>query len=385
MRIGIASPIEVASLEKHFPNIKPNEKSLGLGGTAVNIIIDGLIQAGHKVVVFSLDANVKGKYVMEGENLKIIFGNFRTSSISKLLDFCSKEFKQIKQFIEEERDNLDIVNAHWTYEFAIGTILAKVPHLITFRDDSPTILRLTKHPYRLVRLLMDFWVRRKGKAFSYNSPYLKSLIKLDGPVIPNPIRDSEIVGSRKYPKGKSNMIICYIGNGWDYRKNPDTAILAFSKLLKKIPNIELHLIGGGCENGGAGYTRMENLGLNKNVVYRGSLPHHQLMKELDGFDIMLHTAREESFGNNLIEAMAKGIPVLGGKNSGAVPWVLGDEGCLADIEDAENVSDKLEKMILDENYYEELSLNGLININERFSQIKVSFNYVEEYLKIISL
>lgn len=384
MRIGIAAPIEVASLDQHFPNIKPHERDLGLGGTAVNIIIDGLIKEGHTITVFTLDSNIKDQYVMEGKNIKIIFGNFRRSSRFKILDFCSKEFRQIKRFIEAERNNIDIVNAHWSYEFAIGTILAQVPHLITFRDDSPTIFKLTKHPYRLVRMLMDFWVRKKGKSFSYNSGYLKSLIKLEGNIIPNPIKDIEITGHRKYPVKKEKMLICYIANGWDYRKNPEIAILAFSKLVKKIPNIELHLIGAGFEPDTPGYADMQNKGVNNKVVYRGAMAHHQLMKELNDFDIMLHTAREESFGNNLIEAMAKGIPVLGGYSSGAVPWVIGDAGSLADIENADDVSDKLEKLILDKSYYEELSLKGILNVKSRFSQTNVSKQYLNEYTNIIN-
>ena len=31
---------------------------------------------------------------------------------------------------------------------------------------------------------------------------------------------------------------------------------------------------------------------------------------------------EESFGNTLVEAMMLGTPVIGGRDSGAVPWVL---------------------------------------------------------------
>jgi L-malate glycosyltransferase len=384
MRIGIASPVEVASLEAHLPNLTPTERQMGLGGTAVNIIIDGLIKAGHSVIIFSLDPKVKGKHIIEGVNLKIIMGNFRTSSVAKLLDFCSKESRQIKQFINDEINNVDLVNAHWTYEFAVGTILAKVPHLITFRDDSLTILKLTKHPYRLMRLLLDYWVRNNGKAFSYNSEYLKLLINIDGIVIPNPIKDSEIIGHREYPRSKRIIQICYIANGWDYRKNPENAIRAFSLLLKKIPHVQLHLIGGGFEHNGIGFKKMEDLELNQNVIYRGRLAHHELMIELNNFDIMLHTAREESFGNNLIEAMAKGLPVIGGRNSGAVSWVIGDSGCLVDIENVNEIAESLERLIEDENYYEYLSKKGFENIQKRFSQKEVSEAYINEFKKIIS-
>lgn len=383
MRIGIAAPIEFASLVNHLPNLQPHERKLGLGGTAVNIIIDGLISAGHKVTLFTLDRNVSDIYVLQGEYLKIIFGHFRSSARVKTFDFCYREFVQIKRFIESERSELDVINAHWSYKFAIRAILAKIPHVIIFRDDSPTILKLTKQIYRFTRLLMDFWVRKNGNHFTFNSTYLKSLINVEGKVIPNPIKDSEITCSRKAPAKNKVIRVCLIANGWDKRKNPEVAILAFSKLIKRYPNLELHLIGSGFEIDSDGYQGMEKLGVNKNVIYRGKLEYSVLLEDLSTFDVMLHTAREESFGNNLIEAMAKGIPVLGGIKAGAVPWVLADVGTLANIEDVDDVSSKLEKIIFDDTYCEQCSEKGIINVEQRFSQKEVIQLNVNEYSNAI--
>ncbi|WP_162418347.1 glycosyltransferase family 4 protein [Cyclobacterium roseum] len=384
MNIGIASPINISELKIHLKNLKRTEENLGLGGTAINIIIDGLIKNGHKVTVFTLDPTVKEKHILEGPKLKVIIGHFRSSNKIKTFDFCRKEIKQIKLFINEEKENLDIVNAHWSYEFAIGTILSKVPHLITFRDDSFRILKLTKHPYRLSRLLMDLWVRKKGKHFSYNSPYLKSGINLAGDIIPNPINDYEIEQKRVYPT-KKEIQICYVANGWTYFKNPETALLAFNIANTKIKNIKLTMIGEGLGESSKNYKQICKKGLNMNVIFRGKLPHRKFLKELHNFDIMLHTAREESFGNNIIEAMAKGIPVIAGKNSGAVPWVLnyGAAGCLIDIEKPEIVANAIAKLVNDKYYYEKLSIEGLSNVVKRFSQKEICRNYIELYKNIV--
>jgi len=385
MNIGIAAPIEIASLQNHLPHLTPIELKLGLGGTAINILIDGFINQGHHVTVFTLDLNIKSKYIIEGPNLKVIIGHFRVNSKWKWFDFCRKEYLQIQQFILEEKSNIDIVNAHWSYEFAIGTILAKVPHIITFRDHAQSILKLTKHPYRLTRLLMDNWVRRKGANFSYNSFYLKELIGLKGITIPNPIRDSEIGEARVYPQGKDRFKICYIANGWDYRKNPEAALEAFYLLQKEKNNIELHMIGSGFEHNGSNFNTIQEKGWGNEVYFHGRMSHTQLMEALKQYDILLHTAREESFGNNLIEAIAKGIPVLAGKTAGAVPWVLADglAGCLTDVENPTEIAKDLLHLISDSPYYEKLSENGITNLQTRFTQDIVCKNYTDNFEKIV--
>ncbi|MDA3892745.1 MAG: glycosyltransferase family 4 protein [Salinivirgaceae bacterium] len=384
MRIGIAGPIEINSLKQHFTSLTSFELSLGLGGTAVNTIIDGLIKLGHTVTVFTLDAKIKNKYVLEGYNIKVVFGHFRISPI-KTFDFCRKEYQQIKRFILEEKHQLDIVNAHWSYEFAIGTILAKVPHLITFRDDSVTILKLMKHPYRLVRLLMDFWVRYKGKAFSYNSKYLESKINIEGTVIPNPIAHNVVSKPKILYDNKKTIDIFFVVNGWGYLKNPITAILAFNKIKIKYTNVNLHLFGKGFEYKGLNYNSIENKVDLEGIIWHGFLTHEDIIAQYATCDILLHTSREESFGNNLIEAMSFGIPVIGGKNAGAVPWVLnyGKAGVLVDVEDYNDVALGIEKLVCNKKYYLQMSKGGLENVNDRFTQEVVVDAYIKAYMKQI--
>lgn len=384
MKIGIASPIEVFSLKHHLKNLTEKDEKLGLGGIAVNILINGLIEEGHQVTVFTLDHPITEKYILKGDHLKIVFGPFRKWTY-KTLDFCYQERKRIKEYILEEKDNLDIVHAHWSYDFAIGTIKANIPSLITFRDHSQTILKLNKHPYRLSRLLMDLWVRRNGQNFSFNSEYLKEMIGVEGIVIPNPISDDLIEESRIFPVGVFK--ICFIANGWDYRKNPEAAIEAFHILLKEVPNVELHLIGDGFEEDTENYNNCKEKGLIKNVVFRGKIHHPILMKEFKNFNLMLHTAREESFGNNLIEAMAKGMPVIGGVTSGAVPWVMdyGRSGILVDVENPIEIAEKMKELLTNRDMYEELSKNGIENVKNRFKQSVVTKCYLKEYQRIINL
>ncbi|NDV69013.1 glycosyltransferase family 4 protein [Dysgonomonas sp. 25] len=387
MNIGIAGPIEVYSLKEHLNNLSDDDLTLGLGGTAINTLIDGFIKAGHNVIVFTLDRRVKEKYILQGDNLKIIFGYFRTSTKLKMLDFDRNEYKQIAQFIKEEENNIDIVNAHWSYEFAIGTILSDVPHLITFRDHAQTILRVVKRPYLITRLLMNTWVKSKAKNVMFNSPVLKERIGLEGFIIPNPIKDTYITTSRKFPKDKNIFYICFIANSSYYLKNPINALKAFSIFQKKNDiRAELHFIGNEYSPESKIAQIAKNNNWDKNVIFKGDIKFEQMMEALDFYDLLLHTSREESFGNTLIEAMAKGIPVIGGVKSGAVPWVLdnGEAGCLVDVEDVNNIAEALACILSNPLYYEQLSSSGINNLKNRFSQKSICSLYVDIYNKIIN-
>lgn len=396
MHIGIASPISVTSLSDYLNNVSEEDINLGLGGNAVNNLIIALLNLGHYVSVYTLDWNIdKDKpKILKGDRLTIFIGHFRhfnRFNKLKLIDFMYYESKQIKNFILQ--DNPDIVNAHWTYEYAVGTILSKYPHLITFRDDSVTILRITKSLYRLVRLIIDHWVRLKGKNFSVNSPYLKNKIytrkkEISLEIIPNPTSPYTKFAKAKVLDIGNKIKIVSILNGWGKIKNPQGALKAFNLLQSWCPGLsfEYHLYGPGYEQNSEGHRWCVNENLNKNVFFHGYCDHTDLMKKLEKFDIMLHPSIEESFGNTLIEAMAKGLPVVAGKSAGAVPWVLnnGNNGVLVDVNIPEQIAKGILQLIKDREYFSVLSKSGIDYVKHYYSPRRIALKYVELYKRIIA-
>lgn len=394
MKIGIASPISVNSLQAFLYAPDKKELKLGLGGTAVNIIIMGLIEKGHSVSVYTLDWSVKRDcpVILKGERLTIYIGQFRHfNKLNKLkvLDFMRFESEQIRSFIMN--DEPDIVNAHWSYEYATGAIKADYPHLITFRDDARTILKITRSFYRGIRFLMDAWVKRNGKWFNVNSPYLQKQLsgwKNDIPIIPNPINSSISNGEPKKITTNTKIKIISILTGWGGCKNPETGLVAFQLLRKILPKVELeyYLYGPGYEKGEAGYKWCVQNKLIDQVHFCGMQPHALLMKELVRCHILLHPSIEESFGNTLIEAMQKGVPVVAGKNAGAVPWVLneGKNGVLVDITTPQDIARGLKKLIEDKKLYDRLSSNGISYVDTRFSREVIAKKYIDLYRRVLN-
>jgi len=384
MHIGIAGPILTDSLKNYLA--LPENYPKGLGGSNVNNLIIGLLRLGHKVSVYTLDIEVKELIILEGSQLKIYFGKYRARGRSRMIDFFRKEYLQIKKFIE--LDKPDIVSAHWGYEFAIGTIKSGYPHIITLHDIPFEILKLKKDLYRFVKFLMNYWVMRNGKHFVANSSYTAEKLKIfkkNLPVIPNSILSEWIAKQPKEYPEREIKIVSFL-TGWGKRKNPQPALKAFSLLRKEYgKKIEYHLFGPGYELNGEGYNWAKKNNLIEGVYFNGSIPHHKVMEILSDYSILLHSAKEESFGMTLIEAMAKGLPVVAGKDSGAVPWVLnyGENGILVDITSHQKIAEGILRLINDNILYKELSLNGIKYIINNFSEIKVAEKFIKIANKVI--
>ena len=210
MRIGIAGPIEIISLEKYLNN-RTDGFPKGMGGTSVNNLIHGLLELGHSIVVYSLDPGVEKTNILYGRNLTIYIGKYRNAARLRMKDFFAYEANQIGDFIR--KDPPDIVHAQWSYEYALGTLQNKVPHLITLRDVPIEILSKKKDLYRLIRLLIHIRVVNKGKHFTAVSPYLseqKLMPRIDR-IIGNSVLDQFIALNPKtldYKKLKILFLLC---------------------------------------------------------------------------------------------------------------------------------------------------------------------------------
>ena len=87
-----------------------------------------------------------------------------------------------------------------------------------------------------------------------------------------------------------------------------------------------------------------------------------------------------------LEAMALGIPVIGGKDSGGVPYVLdgGKAGVLVDVKNPQAIADVLSSLWLNSAQRDEIARIGWDRARTTFSLEKMVGAYEAEYLKILS-
>ncbi|ADY57273.1 glycosyl transferase group 1 [Syntrophobotulus glycolicus DSM 8271] len=95
---------------------------------------------------------------------------------------------------------------------------------------------------------------------------------------------------------------------------------ALPVLLPKYPGLLYHIVGDGAERQVLEKQARE-LGLEKNVLFLGSLSHAEAMKEIARSDLFLMPSWNEAFGVVYLEALAHGKPVIGTKGEGIAPII----------------------------------------------------------------
>lgn len=385
MKIGLSTTIDVNALHPHLNRTVHDNIPSGMGGSAITPLVNGLLEAGHQVSIYSLDPQVTTPVILRGPRLTIYMGRFRPRARHRCLDLFKQEGKELAQFIQQ--DQPEIVHAHWGYEFALGALTSGYPHLITLHDDPWVILRYVPDTYRVARLLLKLKVLRQGKNFTAVSPYLAKALQS---ATCRPVLVPNAVGiapgnPRLFPIGPQRRIVSMLAE-WSSRKNVASALLAFREVRRRLgPEIQYWLYGTDYGPDGPAQRWAEANNVREGVHFAGPAKHAQMMTLLPTFDVMLHPSREESFGMTLVEAMQAGVPVVAGHKSGAVPWVLGDGqyGILTDINSPTSIAESICKLLNNPQEYEQLSARGIIGVQERFSIPVVTAAYEEQYRRIL--
>jgi glycosyltransferase involved in cell wall biosynthesis len=100
--------------------------------------------------------------------------------------------------------------------------------------------------------------------------------------------------------------------------------------------------------------------------------------------LLIHPSLEESFGIVLIEAMFCKTPIIGGINSGAVPWILngGNAGRLIDITDADSICRNAVDILSDSEVWNKYVEAGIERVKD-FTLNHISDEYLKQYKKIV--
>lgn len=379
MRVGIAGPVSPEAFCEYLPDAGPLPR--GMGGTPVTDLVLGLLRAGLDVSVYTLDPNVESDRAYRGSSLTLYVGRYRRRARHRALDLFRSERQAIQRFVTADRP--DVVHAHWTYEFALGALSARPDAVVTVHDWSPAILSMSRDAYRLIRLLMDRSCIARARTLTCVSPYIGKLLERaghDATVVPNMV-STEAMGACPSRRRTAHRILA-ANAGWGHWKNVEALLHAFAQFRRTAADAELLLCGAGygpCEGAEAWAS---NRDLCDGVRFLGGVEHSELLNLMREVDLFVHPSLEESFGLVLIEAMAQGTPVIGGSNSGAVPWVLGDAGLLVDVRDQSAIAEGIGRVLEDDDLWLHYSVSGRENVETRFSESAIVDGYLAVYRKV---
>lgn len=171
----------------------------------------------------------------------------------------------------------------------------------------------------------------------------------------------------KIEKVEDNYILGLVGPLNLESKGHKVALKALANIIKKYPNIKIEFLGAGEKDNLQKIAK--NLNIEKNVVFKGTLPSGQPVLEwMDSLDILLIPSFQEGLPRVLIEAMSRACPAAGAR-TGGIPELI-----RKDVIHNPGNSRKLEKDIIhiieDKEFAKQLA-------KENFENSK---QYAKEYL-----
>jgi len=377
--IAVASPLDVRRLASELELELPSRRTVpaGHGGHNVTELVLAMAGLVEHLDLITLDPDLSDPIDLRGPGVRLAVGPFRPRARTRSRDLFSIERSFLAEQIRAWQPN--VVSAHWTYEYALGSLQSGCPTLITVHDWAPTILRYQRDPYRAVRLLMQAMTFSKGRHFAAVSPYMANTVqrftRRPCSVLPNGLGREWFAGA---PPVRTGNRVLAANPGFGQRKNVQRLLDAWPTVLQALPDAELILAGDGFETGGPAHRWAQKRGLLKGVCFVGQVNRHELRVLMGACSVFAHPSLEESFGMVVLEAMAIGVPVLGGHRSGAVPWLLADgAGLVVDVRKPSEIAAGLLRLLTDTPFSQLTAIRGHERASDLFDVNQVAKTYVE--------
>jgi glycosyltransferase involved in cell wall biosynthesis len=378
MKILIAGPMCLQTLGISAEQERPEMMA------PLSNYINQLRAMGHTVEAVTFGF-VPEKRRFNGDNLTVFVIPRRRSGAGR--DFFRQERLELAEAIAAS--DADIVHAHWTYEYALAAQASQKPCIITAHDAPFGLLRYVRPLYFwFPYVLMSLPVLHRSTELCVVSPYLEEYFRkvhfYRKPIHVVPVFLPPAASNLFREKGLDTAapVFASVNRAWGPLKNVATLLRAFALVRQRIPGARLLLFGPCYGPGEQAEHYAQAHGLTQGVEFRGSTPNATLLTDLaHEVDFLVHPSREESFCIAIADAMAIGIPVIGGRKSGAVPWLLeqGTCGLLTDINDEKEVASAMMRLAQDVGLANSLRENSRRRVENSFRLEQVAHRYVELY------
>lgn len=355
--------------------------------TAPGRIAKALLEAGHRVSIVT-HRRGRGALDVEGDGFRFLQVPSRSNRLLQIGSRWRRETTDMVDAIASIRP--DVVHSNWTYEAALAGVRSRRPHVNTIRDAPLTVVRYDFRPTRVVRLSMatEFRLRSRRSLLTAASPYMAETWRRQMrdakpvTVVPNTVDLADLSTLPRKTEGPSVVDVADSGA----RKNIQGLLRSFAVVRARIPEATLRIAGNDLHpRSGLHDWAMEN-DLATGVQFLGVLDKQGTQDLMASSWVHAHASLEESFGNTLVEAMSVGTAVVAGRESGAVPWVLGQgrAGRLVDVADVEDFASGIVELLQDSSLRSAYARDGRAHLETSFAPGVVAERYVDVYRDAIA-
>lgn len=383
LHVGVAGPASPQMFAADL-GMAAEDLPLGLGGTPVNHLVRAWLDLGHRVTLATLDRSIApgADRTFQNGRLTIVVGPYRRKRRAR--DAFAVEREAVRTALRTHRP--DAVSAHWSYEYALGAVASGVPTLVTVRDVPKVVFRHQPGAYRAVRWAMHRQALARAAGVAFVSAYTRDAIGRGrwhgAPILPNAMPDAAWRLPTRPPPDPERPVFVSVNHGFGARKNVGLLMEAFAAIRREHPGARLRLIGQGFGPDGPAAAWAVAQGLDEGIEYLDRLPYASTLDQVRLADVLVHPSLEETFGYTLIEAASVGTPVVAGRSSGAVPWVLADgaAGVLVDVGSATAIAEAMSALTADPDRWSALRARAFDNGRTRFSASSVA----QAYLRVLA-
>ncbi|AYC29406.1 N-acetyl-alpha-D-glucosaminyl L-malate synthase BshA [Paenisporosarcina cavernae] len=290
-----------------------------------------------------------------------------------------------------EKENLDLIHAHYAIPHAVCAVLAKdmaqstIPVVTTLHGTDITVLGQDSSMSSIIKYGMD--KSNAVTAVSHSlSEQTKEMINPNKPIdtIYNFVDPKDYaVKPRKeltdYFKLSSEKVVIHVSN-FRKVKHVEDVVKSFSLILNSI-HAKLLLVGDGPEMNTV-IQLVKRLGLDDQVLFLGKQENVAELYAIS--DLKLLLSEKESFGLVLAEAMASGIPCIGTR-IGGIPEVIqhGENGYLVDLHDTKQVAEYAIELFTNKELYDSFSAAAKRSVSDRFSSAEIVKQYESLYERVL--
>ena len=302
----------------------------------------------------SIPKNFRKKFFTLDDIPVIVYPIYK---IPKITYFFKPLYSFLDRYFRKIDFTPDIIIAHYDKSLHIGYTYSQ-------RHQIPLVSGIHITPDLMTKDPADFTKRcrhilEKSTAIACRSNYIyntiiqwfpqyreKCFIAFSGvqeQFINNPTTSIQRINSWK----TTNTLFLITVSSLIERKKLDTILIALSKIKDKLDKLQWNftIIGEGEEKENL-QTLAKNLNIHNQVIFKGNLPHNQVMEELKKSNIFILVSYLETFGLVYLEAMAAGNLVIGAENEGIDGIIKhGQNGFLSPAGDPQSLTRLLEEIL----------------------------------------